>query len=1056
MEHSSKATTQAEYGQRLLPALVDECARTNPDFVFAMVPKTSNLADGFQDITVKSFARAVNAVAHRIDTSAGRSTKFDTIAYIGPTDLRYFVIALAAAKVGYKTLLPSPRNSIEGLLSLLESTQCHYILSAPESKVDHILAKRTMWHAVIHTLNDWVDQEAVAPYPFEKTFEEAAHDPFIVIHTSGSTGLPKPITLRHGGLATVDAHHLMPPLNGYSPMTTVSKTNGVERVFAGLPPFHVAGILGALTLPLCYTQTMVWPPADRPISADLVEELLDNLQIDTCYLAPSLLEEMSQSQASLEKLAKFKSVKYGGGPLAQRAGDTIARYTVLHNIIGSSEAAFLPLYDKEPEDWIYFHLDPRMKGIQFREFDGGVYEQVFVRHPSTDPYHSVWYTFPDKQEYAPSDLFSKHPTKPNLWRYEGRADNMIVFSNGEKFNPGGMEAALQSHPDVAHILVVGQARFQPAALIQLRGQASLSDKAKKEMLDSLKPYIDKANDAAPGFAQLQPDLIAFTNAEKSMSLTDKGTVKRAATAKLFEHEIDQVYADAEVFATSLSTVQLDARDLPALEKAILESLIAILGFKDLSPEQDIFTVGMDSLQVMNLVRQLKSSFTGEEGGIPAHLITPRLIYSNPTATKLASALHQLTGDGEDVYKTMEEERIKNMEEMLTKYSKDLPEVTPENRISKDGSPTIVLTGSTGSLGSYLLDALLSSGQVLKIICLNRGVHGEDKQKSVNASRGLVTEWGSKVQFLRTDLGKPKLGLNTKDYDTLVQETSFIIHNQWQVDFNLSLESFEPHMAGVRDLIELSTQSPKKPPILFTSSISTLNNWTLKHPNEKVPERAFHDFTIPAAMGYGESKYISERLLEIATEKCGLSAAVVRVGQLAGPVVKDGVWSKQEWLPSIIASSKYLCKIPQTLPSMDTIPWVPVDLTARIIVELLLSNLSPTPSTPFFKNYNLVNPHAANWSSLIPTITHSLSSPTSTIEPVSFETWLEALRATAARTEDVKKNPGIKLLEFYGGMEAGVEEAVLETRETEERSATMRGLKPVGEEWMRIWLGQWKF
>lgn len=123
-------------------------------------------------------------------------------------------------------------------------------------------------------------------------------------------------------------------------------------------------------------------------------------------------------------------------------------------------------------------------------------------------------------------------------------------------------------------------------------------------------------------------------------------------------------------------------------------------------------------------------------------------------------------------------------------------------------------------------------------------------------------------------------------------------NQWQVDFNLSLESFEPHIAGVRELIELSNSSPKKPPILFTSSISTLNNWPLKHPDEKVPERAFHDFSIPAAMGYGESKYISERLLEIATEKCGISAAIVRVGQLAGPVVKEGVWSKQEWLPSV--------------------------------------------------------------------------------------------------------------------------------------------------------------
>ena len=119
-----------------------------------------------------------------------------------------------------------------------------------------------------------------------------------------------------------------------------------------------------------------------------------------------------------------------------------------------------------------------------------------------------------------------------------------------------------------------------------------------------------------------------------------------------------------------------------------------------------------------------------------------------------------------------------------------------------------------------------------------------------------------------------------------------------MDFNLSLDSFEPHIAGVKNFITLSSQSAKKPPILFTSSVSTLLNWHAKHPNEKVPEKAFHDFTIPPAMGYGESKYIGELLLEAGVKECGVPAVICRVGQLAGPVVKGGVWNKQEWLPSV--------------------------------------------------------------------------------------------------------------------------------------------------------------
>lgn len=1079
MTANHTTTPPADYGHRLIPTLVDEFAEKDPNYVFALIPKTPNFADGLQEITIKTFARAVNEIAWRCESVLGKSTDFDTIAYIGPTDLRYWVIAIAASKAGYKTLLPSPRNSIEGILSLLQTTKCHILLSAPETKVDHILEKHAMRHIVIRTFDEWLAQESVDPYPYTKSFEEAAHDPFIVIHTSGSTGLPKPVTLYHGGLATPDAHHMMPSLDGYGPLIIPPQGQDPTRIFASLPPFHVAGILGALVIPLYYHQTILWPPTSRPVSLDMVDDVLDNVEIDACFLAPSVLEDLSQSEKSLEKLRKIKFVEYGGGPLARRAGDIVARYAKLINIIGSSEVGMSPVYHKEPEDWMYFHFNPELKGVEFREVGDGLYEQIFVRNPSTDPYHSTFYTFPDQSEYSIKDLFSKHPTKPDLWFYEGRSDDVIVFSNGEKFNPSAMEATLRTHPDVSRAIVVGQARFEPAALIELK--ASPPKEAKKELLDSFTPYLIKVNETAPAYAKLQRDHIIFTKPDKPMSLADKGTVKRAATTKAYEEEIDQLYADAD--DASLPTIRLDAHDRDALTKGLQELLVGTIGLEDIAPEQDIFAVGADSLQVMNLVRQLRSSFTAqhgeghEEGVIPPHLISPKIVYSNPTAAKLANALHQLTGHSAEASEKLEGQRIKKMEEMLAKYSGDLPKASANGvHVGKDDDKlVVVLTGSTGSLGSYLLDALLASDRVAKTICLNRGAHSEDKQKKSNASRGLVTEWGSdKVQFLKTDLGKPRLGLNTDDYDLLVKEASFIIHNQWQVDFNLSLESFEPHIGGVRDFITLSSKSAKKPPILFTSSISTLGNWHAKHPGEKVPEKAFRDFTIPSAMGYAESKYVAELLLEAGAEKCGVQALICRVGQLAGPVTKKGgMWGKQEWLPSLIASSKYLGKIPTDLPSQDTVSWVPVDTTASIIVDLVLA-ASPSPSSPSSAaaataskthHYNIVNPHPGSWHNLVPGVVSYFSDTktdkkTPTMTPVPFTEWLSALQASAALgTEDVARNPGIKLLEFYGGMSEegeGEGEVTLETGETEERSASMRGLGAVGEEWMGIWLGQWEF
>lgn len=967
-------------------------------------------------------------------------------------DLRYYIVAIAASKAGYKTLLPSPRNSVEGHLALLESTSCNTLISPVESKVDHILSKRDMRHLNVEGLQAFLRGDFIEHYAYNKTFEGAALDPFIIVHTSGSTGLPKPIILYHGGVATIDAQHRISALDGYDSQIKVSEAP--IRVCTGLPPFHVAGVIQTLLVALYFEETTVWLPAGRPVSADLIDDLLENTNVDLVFLAPSTLEELSQSQTSLEKLKRVKYAQYAGGPLGKTAGDTISRYTTVLNVMGSSEVGFFPLLHRDPEDWIYFHFDPRSKGNEFREVGSGLYEQVFTRHDSTDPFHWSFYTFPDRTEFSMNDVYSKHPSKSNLWLWEGRSDDVIVFSNGEKFNPNDMEATLRSCPCVSGALVVGQGRFEAAALLELKESVTDTDGTRKRILDSLSPYFTKANEITPSYARLDRDHIFFTKDGKPMLRTDKGTVKRRATNQAYEEEIDQFYKDIAGFGDASDVIQLNPRDQDALRVSIRNILTEMKGLQNITTEQDFFAAGMDSLQVMDFVRQLRSSFKDFDGGAVAHLLSPRTVYSNATVLKLATAIEYLADHGEVASEGLERERTNKMEAMLAKYSQGLPQPRNDKTQRQEHGFTVILTGSTGSLGSYLLDSLLANMHVTKVTCLNRGADSKAKQKNGNKSRGLDNDWGDKVHFLTTDLSEGDLGLGTSDYDMLVKETSFIIHNQWQVDFNMNLESFEPHIAGVRNLINLSNQSLKSAPILFTSSISTLDNWTIKHPGDKVPESAFYDFSIPSAMGYGESKYVAEQLLEKARERSSVSAAICRVGQLAGPTAKSGLWNKQEWLPSLIASSKYLGKVPTTIPGQDTVAWIPVDITANVIVDLLLSDTEHGSSAAaWIKYYNVVNPQPGSWEALVPAITKHFDDK---VEPVSFKSWFEALKAAASKTHDVAKNPGIKLLEFFAQMETGGKETELETEQTVQSSPTMVELKAVGPEWMEIWLGQWGF
>ena len=70
----------------------------------------------------------------------------------------------------------------------------------------------------IPELNYFLDTESAIPhYPFNKSFEEARLDPCIVLHTSGSTGIPKAVFINHGWFAVVDGYHNMPKL-GAEPM----------------------------------------------------------------------------------------------------------------------------------------------------------------------------------------------------------------------------------------------------------------------------------------------------------------------------------------------------------------------------------------------------------------------------------------------------------------------------------------------------------------------------------------------------------------------------------------------------------------------------------------------------------------------------------------------------------------------------------------------------------------------------------------------------------------------------------------------------------------------
>lgn len=95
-------TQLSKWRNELTPNIVDHLAKVTPDSPYALYPNSPITYDeGYRTVTYKDLANAANGLAWWLNEALGPSTDFDVLAYIGPNDIRYSALMLAAIKVGY-------------------------------------------------------------------------------------------------------------------------------------------------------------------------------------------------------------------------------------------------------------------------------------------------------------------------------------------------------------------------------------------------------------------------------------------------------------------------------------------------------------------------------------------------------------------------------------------------------------------------------------------------------------------------------------------------------------------------------------------------------------------------------------------------------------------------------------------------------------------------------------------------------------------------------------------------------------------------------------------
>ena len=429
------------------------------------------------------------------------------------------------------------------------------------------------------------DLDQVEHVPFRRTWEEAKNSPFCVLHTSGSTGIPKPVFVTYGTFACNDAHQLIPKLGGKP--TLVNFLKG-KRYFVALPLFHAASLTFTIGYNIFAGVVPVIPPPE-PLTADLANQVFTHGNLDGALLAPSLIVDCyNNNEYCVNMIQRLKFLSYVGGSLPAEVGNALTTRIKLMTLMGSCETALHPLeINDEPTDWEYLTIS-KFLGHSFHKDRDGYSELTIKRAPEYEVFQGVFSTFPEKQEFASGDLFEQHPCRTESWVFRARTDDIIAFTTAEKLNPITMEGVISTNPMVKSALIGGQGKFQASLLVE--PYVYPKSKAEEERyIKDIWPSVLRANRDCPAHGRIMKGFVMITDPKKPIPRAGKETVQRHAALQLYAKEFEALYKKMEPSANTDSNLpeqrsqsitpetintidEIDARIEKALEKLLPAAL----------------------------------------------------------------------------------------------------------------------------------------------------------------------------------------------------------------------------------------------------------------------------------------------------------------------------------------------------------------------------------------------------------------------------------------------------------------------------------------------------
>ncbi|KLO13764.1 acetyl-CoA synthetase-like protein [Schizopora paradoxa] len=978
-----------------------ENSKEHPLFVYSDASGNLRTIQWFE--AVRAIHRAGRLVKSRVsDDDGGEGT---VIAILANADtITFFTFIMGIVRAGYVAFPISTRNSAAAIEHLLNKIQVTHMLVGREHALQSLASdslESVSNKPKVSTMPCFEDIYSSSEPPFTLPPNKVDFEkPAIILHSSGSTAFPRPIVWKQSYMLQLS----LSPLFGQRDLT------GVRFGCHSIPMFHAMGALQITWAASCGHVVGSFEP-QSPAVVPTPEAVIKGARDTKCnfiYCVPSFVEHWSRNPECVAHLQTIDGVMFGGGPLNKVVGDDLTRKGVtLFVLYGSTEcgAHNMVLPREVDNDWDYFYVPEHINASYIPNEIGNV-EFVIASNSFLTP--CIFNTKVDNADaYAVGDFLTPHPSKPGFFRYFGRADDQIIHSTGEKTNPGPLGNILNQSPLVQMTVMFGEGKFHAGVLIDPKPEYKINQTNVEELVlfrQRIWYFIEKLNEHAPQHSRVFKEMIIVSKPSKPFTYTAKSSARRQAIIKEYAAEIEELYASVDE-STQSDLVPPDDwvlnNVLPFVRKIILDVI-----HRSISDEDDIFQHGCDSLQATWIRNTLMSGLTRSDKQVSN--IPMNFVYENPSIAGLASFISQIAGstaDGSAVCSPSTISKEVEMANMVAKYSSDFPQHHPVfDNVRGSEAHVVILTGSTGGLGCVLLEKLLSCVQVSMVYALNRpsSKNLRARQESVLQERGIDVSIinSPKLILLECNVNEPQFGLSTDLFNEMQKTVTHIVHNAYNVNFNMALSTFESNVSGLRKLMDFALASPRQetPRFIFTSSVGIVHNCAEQPPVSET----LVDASSAVWSGYSESKWVCEQILANAASETSLKPIIIRVDQLSG-MSTNGFWTVRDWVPAIFTSSVHVGSLPGT---DGTVSWIPIDTAAQAVVEMRDAE---------YQVLHISHPNPTKWSTIVKHASQLLDIPT-----VSFDDWLSNLDtvpcpASAACAEDLEqmstKNPALQLRGF---------------------------------------------